>query len=107
MERLTTALVETEARPAEHAATRKVIDGPTPPDHATAPAETATGTVYQRIMTAFNDHPGKEFRFRDPHEHLGPPTDEPSANVTHSRLGRLVRQGLLEQPGRSHYQKRT
>ncbi|MET7781195.1 type IV toxin-antitoxin system AbiEi family antitoxin domain-containing protein [Streptomyces sp. NPDC005388] len=105
IERLTTALAETEARLAELAATRKVIDGFTPPDHATAPAETAT--VYQRIVTTFNEHPGKVFRVRDLHEHLGLPTDEPSINVTRSRLGRLVRQGLLEQPGRGRYQKRT
>ncbi|MDQ1005888.1 ribosomal protein L17 [Streptomyces sp. V4I23] len=107
IEQLTTALAETEARLAELAATRKVIDGLTPPDHATAPSETATATVYQRIVTTFNEHPGKVFRVRDLHEHLGLPTDEPSINVTHSRLGRLVRQGLLEQPGRGRYQKRT
>ncbi|MFC4326243.1 hypothetical protein ACFPC0_00040 [Streptomyces andamanensis] len=41
------------------------------------------------------------------HEHLGLPTDEPPTNVTRSRLGRLVRQGLLTQPGRGRYQKRT
>jgi hypothetical protein len=102
-----TTLAETEARLAELAATRKVIDGLTPPDHPTAPAETATATVYQRIVTTFNDRPGKVFRVPDLHEHLGLPTDEPSINVTRSRLGRLVRQGLLEQPGRGHYQKRT
>ncbi|MGW0497257.1 type IV toxin-antitoxin system AbiEi family antitoxin domain-containing protein [Streptomyces sp. NPDC003007] len=107
IERLTTALAETEARLAELAATRKVIDGLTPPDHTTAPAETATATVYQRIVTTFNERPGKVFRVRDLHEHLGLPTDEPSINVTRSRLGRLVRQGLLEQPGRGRYQKRT
>ncbi|MFF0001544.1 type IV toxin-antitoxin system AbiEi family antitoxin domain-containing protein [Streptomyces avermitilis] len=105
IERLTTDLAETEARLAEIAATRKVIDGLTPPDYAAAPAETAT--VYQRIVTTFNEHPGKVFRVRDLHEHLGLPTDEPSINVTRSRLGRLVRQGLLEQPGRGRYQKRT
>ncbi|MEU1036971.1 hypothetical protein ABZ402_52140 [Streptomyces mirabilis] len=105
IERLTTALTETEARLAELTATRKVIDSLTPPDHATAPAETAT--VYQRIVTTFNEHPGKVFHVRDLHEHLGLPTDEPSINVTRSRLGRLVRQGLLEQPGRGRYQKRT
>ncbi|NIY69360.1 type IV toxin-antitoxin system AbiEi family antitoxin domain-containing protein [Streptomyces malaysiensis] len=105
IERLTTALAETEARLAELTATRKVIDSLTPPDHATAPAETAT--VYQRIVTTFNEHPRKVFRVRDLHEHLGLPTDEPSINVTRSRLGRLVRQGLLEQPGRGRYQKRT
>ncbi|MFI1294410.1 hypothetical protein ACH4VM_39635 [Streptomyces sp. NPDC020792] len=103
----TTDLAETEARLAELAATRKVIDGLTPPDQATAPAQTATATVYQRIVTTFNEHPGKVFRVRDLHEHLDLPTDEPSINVTRSRLGRLVRQGLLTQPGRGRYQKRT
>ncbi|MGW0574811.1 type IV toxin-antitoxin system AbiEi family antitoxin domain-containing protein [Streptomyces sp. NPDC002920] len=105
IERLTTDLAEAKARLAELAATRKVIDGLTLPDHATAPAETAT--VYQRIVTTFNEHPGQVFRVRDLHEHLGLPTDEPSINVTRSRLGRLVRQGLLEQPGRGRYQKRA
>ena len=76
IERLTTALAEAEARLAELAATRKVIDGVTPPDHATAPAQTATATVYQRIVTTFNEHLGKVFRVRDLHEHLGLPTDE-------------------------------
>ncbi|MEU6012078.1 hypothetical protein [Streptomyces sp. NPDC047453] len=47
------------------------------------------------------------FRVRDLHEHLGLPTDEPSINVTRSRLGRLVHQGRLTQPGRGRYQKRT
>ncbi|EDY52580.1 hypothetical protein [Streptomyces clavuligerus] len=107
IERLTTALKETEDRLAELAATRKVIDGLTSPGHATAPAEAATATVYQRIVNTFNEHPGKVFRVHDLHEHLGLPTDEPSVNVTRSRLGRLVRQGLLEQPGRGRYQKRT
>ncbi|MGW0337920.1 type IV toxin-antitoxin system AbiEi family antitoxin domain-containing protein [Streptomyces sp. NPDC003011] len=107
IERLTTALAETEARLAELAATREDIDGLAPPNHATAPAETAIATVPQRIVTTFNEHFGKVFRVRDLHEHLGLPTDEPSINVTRSRLGRLVRQGLLEQPGRGRYQKRT
>ena len=57
----------------------------TPPAHATAPAQTAT--VYQRIVTTFNEHPEKVFRVRDLHEPLGLPTDEPSINVTRSRLG--------------------
>ena len=105
IEQFTTALTETEARLAELAATRKVIDGLAPPDHEPAPAENAT--VYQRIVTAFNEHPHKVFRVRDLHEHLGLPIDEPSINVTRSRLVRLVRQGLLEQPGRGQYQKRT
>ncbi|MEH0421145.1 hypothetical protein [Streptomyces sp. B21-083] len=77
IERLTTALTETEARLAELIATRKVIDGLTPPDHATAPAGTTTATVYQRIVTTFNEHPRKVFRVHDLHEHLGLPTDEP------------------------------
>lgn len=105
IERLTAALAETEARLAELTATRKVIDGLTPPDHETASVE--TGTVYQRIVTTFNEHPEKVFRVRDLHEHLGLPTDEPSVNVTRSRLGRLTRQGFLTQPGRGRYQKRT
>ncbi|MFV2117285.1 hypothetical protein ACE14D_02080 [Streptomyces sp. Act-28] len=53
IERLTTALAETEARLAELTATRKVIDGLTPPDAGTAPA----ATVYQHIVTTFNDPP--------------------------------------------------
>jgi hypothetical protein len=105
IERFTTALAEVEARLAELTATRKVINGLAPPDHEPASVETAT--VYQRIVTAFNGHPEKVFRVRDLHEHLGLPTDEPSINVTRSRLGRLVRQGFLEQPGRGRYQKRT
>jgi hypothetical protein len=105
IERLTTGLVETEARLAELTATRKVIDGLAPPEHEPGPAETAT--VYQRIVAAFNEYPGQVFRVRDLHELLELPTDEPSINVTRSRLGRLVRQGLLDQPGRGRYQKRT
>ncbi|EST18164.1 hypothetical protein N566_08240 [Streptomycetaceae bacterium MP113-05] len=58
-------------------------------------------------MTAFNEYPEKVFRVRELHEHLGLPTDEPSVNVTRSRLGRLVRQGTLEQPSRGRYKKRT
>ncbi|MFZ3555879.1 type IV toxin-antitoxin system AbiEi family antitoxin domain-containing protein [Streptomyces sp. BH055] len=105
IEQFTTALTETEARVAELAATRKVIDSLAPPDREPAPEETAT--IYQRIVTAFNEHPKTVFRVRELHEHLGLPADEPSINVTRSRLGRLVRQGLLEQPGRGQYQKRT
>ena len=105
IDQLTTALAETEARLAEIVTTGKVIDGLALPDHEPAPAETAT--VYQRIVTAFNEHPRQDFRVRELHELLGLPTDEPSINVTRSRLGRLVRQGLLAQPGRGRYQKRT
>ncbi|MEW1914929.1 hypothetical protein AB0442_42370, partial [Kitasatospora sp. NPDC085895] len=105
IERLTAELADTEARLAELTATRKVIDGLTLPDHEPAPSD--TDTVYQRIVTAFNGHPERVFRVRELHELLGLPTDEPSINVTRSRLGRLVRQGVLEQPERGRYQKRT
>ncbi|GAA4834223.1 type IV toxin-antitoxin system AbiEi family antitoxin domain-containing protein [Kitasatospora terrestris] len=105
IERLTAELADAEARLAELTVTRKVIDGLTSPDHKPAPSD--TDTVYQRIVTAFNEHPERVFRVRELHELLGLSTDEPSINVTRSRLGRLVRQGLLEQPGRGHYQKRT
>ncbi|MER7485818.1 hypothetical protein ABTY20_07900 [Streptomyces sp. NPDC126497] len=94
IEQLTTALAETEVCLAEPADPRRVIDGLTPPDHEPTSAETAT-TVYQRIVTTFNEHRGKVFRVRDLHEHLRLPIDEPSINVTRSRLGRLVRQGFL------------
>ncbi|WP_405754110.1 hypothetical protein OG232_30125 [Streptomyces sp. NBC_01411] len=59
------------------------------------------------MTAAFDDHPGQVFQVRDLHEVLGLSTDEPSINITRSRLGRLVRQGLLDQPGRGRYQKRT
>ncbi|MFG3371346.1 hypothetical protein ACGF0K_41415 [Streptomyces sp. NPDC048156] len=58
-------------------------------------------------MNAFNQHPDQQFRARELHELLGMPTDEASVNVTRARLGRLLRQGFLTQPGRGHYQKRT
>jgi hypothetical protein len=38
---------------------------------------------------------------------LGMPTGEATGNITRSRLGRLVHQGLLTQPGRGRYQQRT
>ncbi|MFF5475033.1 hypothetical protein [Streptomyces achromogenes] len=95
IKRPTADLAETEDRLAELAATRRVINGVAPPDHATTPAETITATLYQRIATTFNEYPGKACRVRDLHEHLDLPTDEPSINVTRSRPGRLVRQGLL------------
>ncbi|MEV8100760.1 hypothetical protein [Kitasatospora sp. NPDC085879] len=105
IDQLATALTEVEARLAEIVTTCNVIDDLALPDRALAPEEPAT--TYQRIVTAFNEHPGRVFRVRDLHELLGLPTDEPSLNVTRSRLGRLVRQGLLAQPGRGRYQKRT
>jgi hypothetical protein len=105
IEQLTSALAEVKARLAEIVTTGKVIDGLALPGRAPAPEGPAT--IYQRIVTAFNEHPGQVFQVRDLHELLGLPTDEPSINVTRSRLGRLVRQGLLDQPGRGRYQKRT
>ncbi|MFI5775419.1 type IV toxin-antitoxin system AbiEi family antitoxin domain-containing protein [Streptomyces sp. NPDC051658] len=105
IDQLTSALAEVEARLAEIVTTGKAIDGLALHEPTQAPAEPAT--VYQRIVTAFNEHPGRIFRVRDLHELLGLPTDEPSINVTRSRLGRLVRQGLLDQPGRGRYQNRT
>ncbi|WP_042406764.1 hypothetical protein [Streptacidiphilus carbonis] len=92
-------------RLAEIDTTRKVIDSLTPADGEPTAEEPAT--IYQRIVTAFNEHPGQVFRVHDLHRLLELPTDEPSINVTRSRLGRLVRQGLLDQPGRGRYQKRT
>jgi hypothetical protein len=105
IEQLTSNLTEVEGRLAEIVTTGKVIDGLALPDRALSPEEPAT--IYQRIVTAFNQHPGQVFQVRDLHELLGLPTDEPSINVTRSRLGRLVRQGFLVQPGRGRYQKRT
>ncbi len=105
IDQLTGALAEVGARLAEIATTCKVIGGLTPADHELSTEESAT--VYQRIVTAFNERPGQVFRVHDLHELLGLPTDEPSINVTRSRLGRLARQGFLEQPGRGRYQKRT
>ncbi|QIY67955.1 hypothetical protein HEP84_49280 [Streptomyces sp. RLB1-33] len=58
-------------------------------------------------MAHFNGYPGQSFRARELHELLDLPTDEASVNTTRSRLGRLVRQGILSQPGRGIYQKRT
>ncbi|MEU1286652.1 hypothetical protein [Kitasatospora sp. NPDC005856] len=105
IEQLTRALAEVEARLAEIVTASKVIDGLALTESTQATEGPAT--VYQRIVTAFNDHPGRVFQVRDLHELLGLPTDEPSINVTRSGLGRLVRQGLLDQPGRGRYQKRT
>ncbi|MDH6122703.1 hypothetical protein [Kitasatospora sp. GAS204B] len=103
IDQLTRALAE--ARLAEIVTTGTVIDGIALPEPTQAPAEPST--VYQRIVTAFNEHPRRTFRVRDLHELLGLPTDEPSINTTRSRLGRRVRQGLLDQPGRGRYQRRT
>ncbi|WLW51085.1 hypothetical protein [Streptomyces sp. YU58] len=105
IEQLTAALAETEARLAELIITRKVIAELAPAGGEPEPPETTT--AYQAIVNAFNQHPDQEFRARELHELLGMPTDEASVNVTRARLGRLVRQGFLTQPGRGRYQKRT
>ena len=105
IEHLTAALADTEARLADLATTRKVIAEVAPA--GAEPDPSGTNTAYQAIVNAFNQHPGQEFRVRELHELLGMPTDEPSVNVTRSRLGRLTRQGFLTQPGRGIYQKRT
>ncbi|WP_439681235.1 type IV toxin-antitoxin system AbiEi family antitoxin domain-containing protein [Embleya sp. MST-111070] len=105
-ERLTAALAETEARLDEFCRHPQGHRRP----HPSRPRNDPCGDRHrhrQRIVTTFDEHPGEVFRVRDLHERLGLPTDEPSINVTRSRLGRLVRQGLLEQPGRGRYQKRT
>ncbi|WP_327375435.1 hypothetical protein OG393_16660 [Streptomyces sp. NBC_01216] len=105
IEHLTAALRETEARLVDLDTARKVIAEVAPAGAEPDPPE--TGTAYQAIVNAFNQHPGQVFRARELHELLGMPTDEASVNVTRSRLGRLVRQGFLTQPGRGRYQKRT
>ncbi|MFG2526351.1 hypothetical protein [Streptomyces sp. NBC_01445] len=105
IEHLTAALAETEARLAELTTTQKVIADLAPAGDEPEPP--ATNTAYQAIVNAFNQHPDQEFRARELHELLGMPTDEASVNVTRARLGRLVRQGFLTQPGRGRYQKRT
>ncbi|MFC4469379.1 hypothetical protein ACFPH6_33530 [Streptomyces xiangluensis] len=105
IEHLTTALAEAEARLADLATTRKVIAERVPP--GTEPDPPDAPTAYQAIVNTFNQHPGQVFRVRELHELLSMHTDEPSINVTRSRLGRLTRQGFLTQPGRGRYQKRT
>ncbi|AXL91440.1 hypothetical protein C4J65_26385 [Streptomyces sp. CB09001] len=72
-----------------------------------APAEAATATVYQCTVATFNGRPGEVFCARGLCDHFHPPTEAPSIDVTHSRSGRPVRQGHLEQLGHGHYQKRT
>ncbi|MEU0175314.1 hypothetical protein ABZ178_18480 [Streptomyces massasporeus] len=105
IDHLTAALAETEARLADLATTRKIIAERIPP--GTEPDPPETNTAYQAIVNAFNQHPGRAFRARELHELLDMPTDEATVNVTRSRLGRLVRQGFLTQPGRGRYQTRT
>ncbi|MCB5166981.1 hypothetical protein LG634_19320 [Streptomyces bambusae] len=101
------ALAETEGRLVELAATAKVIAELAPAGGE--PDLPETDTAYQAIVNAFNQHPGQVFRACELHEFLGIPTDEASVNITRSRLGRLIRQGFLAQPGRGRgrYQKRT
>ena len=105
IEHLTAALAEIEARLADLATTRKVIAELAPTQGDSEAPE--TNSAYQAIVNAFNQHPDQEFRARELHELLGMPTDEASVNVTRARLGRLLRQGFLTQPGRGRYQKRT
>lgn len=105
IEHLTAALAEIEARLTDLATTRKVIAELAPTQEDSEAPE--TNSVHQAIVNAFNQHPDQEFRARELHELLGMPTDEASVNVTRARLGRLLRQGFLTQPGRGRYQKRT
>ncbi|MFF1812218.1 hypothetical protein ACFVXW_24375 [Streptomyces sp. NPDC058251] len=105
IDHLTAVLAETEARLADLATTRKIIAERVPP--GTEPDPPETNSAYQAIVNAFKQHPGRAFRARELHELLGMPTDEATVNVTRSRLGRLVRQGFLTQPGRGRYQTRT
>ena len=105
IEHSTAALAEIEVRLADLATTRQVIAELAPAQEDSEAPE--TNSVYQAIVNAFNQHPDREFRARELHELLGMPTDEASVNITRSRLGRLLRQGFLTQPGRGHYQKRT
>ncbi|MFJ7767515.1 hypothetical protein ACIQ1J_03525 [Streptomyces sp. NPDC097107] len=105
IEQLTAASAETEARLADLATTRKVITELAPAQEDSEPA--GSTTAYQAIVNAFIQHPSQAFRARELHELLGMPTDEATVNITRSRLGRLVRQGFLIQPGRGSYQKRT
>ncbi|GHH57422.1 hypothetical protein [Streptomyces candidus] len=102
---LTASLAESEARLADLATAQKVVADLAPAGDEPEPPE--TNTAYQAIVSAFNQHPDQEYRARELHEILGMPTDEASVNVTRARLGRLVRQGFLTQPGRGRYQKRT
>jgi multidrug resistance efflux pump len=106
IEHLTAALAETEAHLADLATTRKVI-AELAPAGVGEPEPAQANTTYQAIVNAFEQRPDQEFRARELHELLGMPTDEASVNVTRARLGRLVRQGFLTQPGRGRYQKRT
>ncbi|MDQ0930729.1 hypothetical protein [Streptomyces turgidiscabies] len=72
-----------------------------------APPTLPTADTCQRILTVFNEHPKQSFRARELHELLRLPTDKATVDVTRSRLGRLVHQGILTQPGRGQYEKRT
>ena len=102
---LAAALREAEARLTELGIARKVVESIARPE--TEPDPAAAADTYQRLLAVFNDRPKQPFRARELHELLGLATDEASVNVTRSRLGRLVRQGVLTQPGRGLYQKRT
>ncbi|MCX4966686.1 hypothetical protein OHA98_17925 [Streptomyces sp. NBC_00654] len=58
-------------------------------------------------MNAFKQLPDQAFRARELNGLPSMPTDEATVNITRSRLGRLIRQGFLTQPGRGRYRKRT
>ncbi|MEV5877486.1 hypothetical protein AB0L75_25330 [Streptomyces sp. NPDC052101] len=105
IQHLTATLAKTEARLAVLATTRKVVTELAPAGGEPEPS--GTNTAYQAIANAFNKHPDQAFRARELHELLGIPTDEATVDVTRARLGRLLRQGFLTQPGRGRYQKRT
>ncbi|MET7930793.1 hypothetical protein ABZT43_44365 [Streptomyces sp. NPDC005349] len=94
IEHLTTALAETEAHLADLATTAKVIAELVPAADQAESDPPETGTAYQAIVNAFNQHPNQEFRARELHHLLDMPTDEASVNVTRARL---TRQGFLTQ----------
>ncbi|WP_419995078.1 hypothetical protein [Streptomyces boninensis] len=108
IQELTAALDEAEGRLAELAVTRKNLESLVPAQDASpAGPDQPTADTYQQILAVFNNHPGQPFRARELHELLGLPTDEATVNVTRSRLGQLARQGILTQPRRGQYEKRT
>ena len=102
---LTAALTQARTHLAELQTACKVVEGITAPDDE--PQLAQAPDTYQRLVAHFNDHPSQPFRALELHELLALPTHEASVNTTRSRLGRLVRQGVLTQPARGLYQKRT
>jgi hypothetical protein len=102
---LTVGLDQARARIAELHSARKVVADIARPGSEPQPA--ATPDSYQQLLALFNDRPQQPLRAHELHELLGLPTNEAAVNTTRGRLGRLVRQGVLTQPGRGLYQKRT